>query len=102
MFSKNPFASKTPIEAIKSAQEKREIEERLKKVSESAKHILSSQDAEKYRKELIEARDSLIKTMMNSTEPDPIKFSFFCKSALNRLSVYYDLLDSIVGDSKGG
>ena len=97
---RNPFRDKTPQEVMKSAQDKREIEERLKNVSECAKHILSTQDAEKYRKELIDARDSLIKTMMNSTEPDPIKFSFFCKSALNRLSVYYDLLDSIQGDAK--
>jgi molecular chaperone DnaK (HSP70) len=99
MTLRNPFASKTPLEVMKSEQEKKDIALRLKEVSECAKHILSSQDAAKYRHELVEARDSLIKTMMNNAEPDPIKFSFFCKSALNRLSVYYDLLDSIEGDS---
>lgn len=97
---RNFFRDKTPIEIAQKEQEKKDIALRLKEVSECAKHILSSQDAEKYRKELIDARDSLIKTMMNNTEPDPVKFSFFCKSALNRLSVYYDLLNSIEGDVK--
>jgi len=96
----NPYRDPTPEEIAKKEADKKAIAERLKKVSESAKHILSSSDAEKYRKELTEARDSLIKTMMNSTEPDPIAFSFFCKSALNKLSVYYDLLASIEGDAR--
>lgn len=97
---RNPFRDKTAQEIMKSEQEKKDIALHLKEVSECAKHILSSQDAAKYRHELIDARDSLIKMMMNSTEPDPVKFSFFCKASLNRLSVYYDLLNSIEGDVK--
>ena len=97
---KNPYSDLTPEEAARREADKKAIADRLKKVSDSAKHILLSTDAEKYRKELIEARDDLIRMMMHSTEPDPVIFAFFCKSALNRLSVYYDLLDSIEGDAK--
>jgi hypothetical protein len=85
---------------MKSEQEKKDIALRLKTLNESAKHILSSQDAVKYRQDLEEATKTLIKLMMSNAEPDPVKFSFFCKSCLNKLSVYYDILDNIEGDSK--
>jgi hypothetical protein len=97
---KNPFRNLDKEEIAQKEAQNKEIELRLKTLSESAKHILSSQDAIKYKKELEEATKNLINLMMNNSEPDPVKFSFFCKSCLNKLSVYYGILESIEADAK--
>jgi len=96
----NFFRNPTAEEIAKKEQEKRDIETRLKTLKESATHILSSQDAAKYKKDMENATRQIIGLMMTNTEPDPVKYSFFCKTCLAKLSVYYGILEEIEADAK--
>jgi hypothetical protein len=97
---KNPFRNLDKEELVKIEQDKKDIELRIKTLNESAKHILSSQDAIKYRQDLEASTKDIIKLMMNNNDSDMVRFAYFCKSCLVKLAVHYDILDSIEGDTK--
>jgi len=96
----NPFRNLEADEIARKQKEKAEIEERVKTLNESAKHILSSQDALKYRKDLEEATHEIIRLMINNTETDPIKFYCFAKACLLKLDAHYTILESISHDAR--
>ena len=96
----NPFRKPTPDEEAKIAQEKKEIEARVAKVAESARRLLYSQDAEKYRKDLEQSTKEMIKYMIANDSADPVKYAFFCRTCLTKLAAYYDILAMIEKDAE--
>jgi hypothetical protein len=96
---KNPFA-RDDRELAKKAEEKKKLDEQLKKVSDGARHILSSEWGAKYIQDLEETRDMLVKHMINNVNLDPVKDAFAVRAALNKLAVVYDLLEGIKADAR--
>lgn len=97
---RNPFRDKTKEEiALKEAEDKA-ITSRLKNISECAKHILSSQDAIKYRRELEFVTRDMIRVMRVHADSDPVKDAYFLRTLINKLDYHYNLLESIEGDVK--
>ena len=91
----NPFKVLTKEEIAKQEKENKDIAEQTKIISESAQHILSSNDGIKYKKDLEESTKRIIKLMMVNTESDPVKYAFFCKACLNKLEVCYELIERV-------
>jgi len=96
----NVFRTKTKEEIKKEEAEKKAIEIKLKKVVEDAQACLSSTVFTKYRESVREAREGLIKLMKMNSEPDPIKFAFFCKACLVKIDAFDMMLEEVEKDSK--
>lgn len=96
----NPFAPKTEKEIKDKEKVKKEIELRIKTIATIGQRILSSPDGISYKQELEKQRDSILKLMILTVDPDPLKDAFFVRACLNKLSVVYALLESVERDAR--
>jgi hypothetical protein len=96
----NPFRNPDLDEVKKREKTKKEIESRLKTISEIGRRILDSSDGIHYKEELTKQRDAIIKLAMVNTESDPIKYALFCKATFSSLSVLYSLIESVEKDAR--
>lgn len=97
---RNIFGNKTSQEVLKEAKEKAIVAEKTQKISQDAKAILATGIAIKYRDDIDMATKDIVRLMISNTESDPVKFAFFCKTCLSKLSVHYELLDAINRDAE--
>ena len=96
----NPFRNPTKEEQKKQEVERKEIEARIKTLATSAKNILSSDTAIKYREDLDKTTKAIIRAMIRNTETDPVKFYCAMKAYLLKLDAHYTLLEEIENDAK--
>lgn len=96
----NLFRTKTKEEIKKEEAEKKAIELKTKKVVEDAQACLSSTVFAKYKESLKVAREGLIKLMKMNSDPDPVKFAFFCKACLSKLDAFDMMLEEVEKDAK--
>ena len=95
----NPFRSKSKIDVIREANEKKVVDGEFGKVIDNAKHLLSSEWGIKYKNDLEATKDALIRYCLRNVNPDPVKDAFMLRTALAKLAVIYDILERIETDA---
>ncbi|HAG51719.1 MAG TPA: hypothetical protein DCL42_10370 [Deltaproteobacteria bacterium] len=90
---RNPFKPLTTEEIKKQKVEREEIKQRLQCLSSLGQKCMANPDFKKYRDELAEQKDAIIKLMIKAVDPDPMQDAFFLRACLNKLSVYYEILE---------
>jgi len=96
----NPFYPKSKQEKDREEKERKDLEERLKAVAETAHTCLSDERFLKYRQAVYEARESLIDMMKRNQEGDPVKFALFCKAALSKIDAWDMIIDMVEKDAR--
>lgn len=90
----NPFRSKSKKELEQEAIDKKAAEEKFQKAVDAAKTCLASKDFAIFKETAFEAREALIRTMIDNMDTDPLKFAFMAKTCLAKI----DVLDQIIVD----
>ena len=98
----NPFRNLTKEEVKRNEEEARRVELKIKTAVESARACFASTSFAKYRDDVKEAREGLIKLMKLNGETDPIKFAFFCKACLSKIDAFDMMIEEIEKDVKRG
>ncbi len=96
----NPFRVRSKEEIKRAEQEAQELTKKINKVAEDARACLNSGVFAKYRDSVKEAREGLIRLMKMNSDPDPVKFAFFCKACLSKIDAFDMMIEEINKDAK--
>jgi len=97
---RNPYKPLSAEEKLKQENKEKDIELRLKAITDRAKLCLDNPIFKDYKDGLAKGRELIIKSMKENAEGDPVKYAFFMKACITRIDTLDMLLEVVEKDAR--